>query len=515
MISSSVPELRLRTRNAMPVREAGDHVLYWMIANRRTRHNFALERAIAWSLELDRPLVVLEALRCGYRWASDRLHRFVIDGMADNARRFAAAGVLYHPYVEPAEGAGKGLLGALAARACVVVTDDYPCFFLPRMVASAARQVPVRLEQVDSNGLLPVRAADRVFTTARSFRIFWQRVIADHLVALPAVDPLERPLKKARLRPAAPLPRAIARRWPAASPALLEGDPAALSALPIDHAVPPAPCRGGPETAGKELARFVSERLPRYLDERDHPDAGAASGLSPYLHFGHLAAHEVFAAVARREGLRLDQPDRLGRPDDGIKRPSGSREGFWGMSPSAEAFLEQLVTWRELGFNAFALGASEGDGPRLSWKREPTEYESLPDWALATLKKHERDRRPRVYSLEALAAGATYDRIWNASQGELLREGRIHNYLRMLWGKKILEWSPSPREALEVMVELNNRYALDGRDPNSYSGIFWVLGRYDRAWGPEREIFGTVRYMSSENTARKLHLKEYLARYAR
>ncbi|AUX46137.1 deoxyribodipyrimidine photolyase [Sorangium cellulosum] len=511
MIASSVPELRIRTRNAMPVREGGDHVLYWMIASRRTRHNFGLERAIAWATALDRPLVVLEALRCGYRWASDRLHRFVIDGMADNTRRFAAAGVLYHPYVEPAEGAGKGLLGALAARACVLVTDDFPCFFLPRMVASAARQVPVRLEQVDSNGLLPVRAADRVFTTARSFRIFWQRVIADHLGASPAVDPL----KKAKLRPAPALPRAIARRWPAASPALLGGDPAALSALPIDHAVPPAPCRGGPEAAGAQLSRFVAERLPRYLEERDHPDAGAASGLSPYLHFGHLSAHEVFAAVARREGF---SPDRLGRgggPAGGEKRPSGSREGFWGMSPSAEAFLEQLVTWRELGFNAFALGASEGEGPRPAWKRDPTDYESLPDWALATLAKHERDARPRLYPLEALAAGATYDRIWNASQGELLREGRIHNYLRMLWGKKILEWSRTPREALAAMVELNNRYALDGRDPNSTSGIFWVLGRYDRAWGPERQIFGTVRYMSSDNTARKLHLKEYLARYGR
>ncbi|WP_437973869.1 deoxyribodipyrimidine photolyase [Sorangium sp. So ce295] len=506
MISSSVPELRLRTRNAMPVREGGDYVLYWMIASRRTRYNFGLERAIAWSMALDRPLVVLEALRCGYRWASDRIHRFVIDGMADNARRLAAAGVAHHPYVEPAEGDGKGLLGALAARACVVVTDDYPCFFLPRMVASAARQAPVRLEQVDSNGLLPMRAADRVFTTARSFRIFWQRVIGEHLGAQPAADPL----KRAKLRPAAPLPRAIARRWPAASPALLGGDPAALSALPIDHTVPPAPCRGGPEAAGKALARFVADRLPRYLEERDHPDAGATSGLSPYLHFGHLAAHEVFTAVARREAFRVEQ---LGRPGDGVKRPSGSREGFWGMSASAEAFLEQLVTWRELGFNAFALGASEGDGPRPSWKRDPTEYESLPDWALATLEKHARDRRPRVYPIEALAAGATYDRIWNASQVELLREGRMHNYLRMLWGKKILEWSRTPREALEVMIELNDRYALDGRDPNSISGIFWVLGRYDRAWGPEREIFGTIRYMSSDNTARKLHLKEYLARY--
>jgi deoxyribodipyrimidine photo-lyase len=172
------------------------------------------------------------------------------------------------------------------------------------------------------------------------------------------------------------------------------------------------------------------------------------------------------------------------------------------MSAGAEARLDELVTWRELGFN---MAARRDDYDR---------YESLPDWARKTLEKHQRDRRPTVYSLEDFEAAATHDPLWNAAQRQLVREGRIHNYLRMLWGKKILEWSASPRDALETMIELNNRFALDGRDPNSYSGIFWCLGRYDRAWGPERPIFGTVRYMSSENTARKLHVTQYLRRYA-
>ena len=129
------------------------------------------------------------------------------------------------------------------------------------------------------------------------------------------------------------------------------------------------------------------------------------------------------------------------------------------------------------------------------------------------MASHADDPREPSYTLEQFESAATHDPLWNAAQRQLVREGRIHNYLRMLWGKKILEWSASPQAALEILIELNNKYALDGRNPNSYSGIFWVLGRYDRAWGPERPIFGTIRYMSSENTARKVRVKEYLRRY--
>ena len=160
------------------------------------------------------------------------------------------------------------------------------------------------------------------------------------------------------------------------------------------------------------------------------------------------------------------------------------------------------MTWRELGFN-FAATRDDHES-----------YESLPAWALPTLAKHEP--RPAARALRPGAAcrrRPPHDPLWNAAQRQLLPEGRIHNYLRMLWGKKILEWSRSPREALAVMLELNNRYALDGRDPNSYTGILWCLGRYDRPWGPERPIFGTIRYMSSEATLRKLRMKEYLRRF--
>jgi deoxyribodipyrimidine photo-lyase len=229
-----------------------------------------------------------------------------------------------------------------------------------------------------------------------------------------------------------------------------------------------------------------------YAEARNDPDAEATSGLSPWLHFGHISSFEVIRALLRREGWT---PGRL------APRVSGHRMGFWGVSPPAEAFLDQIVTWREL---AFVTCAHRPDHDR---------YESLPAWARMTLEKHATDPR-RVYAYDELAAGRTSDRIWNAAQRQLVEHGTIHNYLRMLWGKKILEWSPTPREALEVMLDLNDRYALDGRDPNSVSGILWCLGRYDRPWGPERPVFGTVRYMSSESTRRKVALERTLSRYA-
>ncbi len=139
----------------------------------------------------------------------------------------------------------------------------------------------------------------------------------------------------------------------------------------------------------------------------------------------------------------------------------------------------------------------------------------MPDWALKTLREHSSDPRSHVYSLEDFEAANTHDEVWNAAQRQLVEEGRIHNYLRMLWGKKILEWTSSPQEALDIMIHLNNKYALDGRDPNSYSGIFWCLGRYDRPWGPERPIFGKVRYMTSESTKRKFRLTGYLEKHGR
>jgi deoxyribodipyrimidine photo-lyase len=479
---TSVPEIRIQPCNAAPIRPDGAFVLYWMTAFRRLGWNFALEYAADHARRLGKPLVILEPLRAGYPWCSDRFHRFVLDGMAEHARRLARSNVLYYPYVEPSPGKGKGLLEALAAKACVVVADDSPAFFLPRMVDAASQRVKVRMEKVDANGLLPLRAADHAFTAAFHLRRFLQKSLPSHLGDFPDADPL-RDLPP-RL---AALPEEILKRWP-------PGAKASLAELPIDHDVPPVPgMQGGDEAAAAVLERFLDERLATYGEGRNQPDEETTSGLSPYLHFGHVSSHQLFAALAEREEWT---PERLGH---GSK---GAVEGWWGMSPAAEKFLDEAVTWREVGYN---MAFHQPDSDR---------YESLPAWALRTLAGHEADPRPHLYSLEDFEAARTHDDIWNAAQIQLVQEGRIHNYLRMLWGKKILHWSRTPREALAVLIQLNNKYALDGRDPNSYTGIFWCLGRYDRPWAPERPVFGTVRYMSSESARKKLRLDRYLSRYA-
>jgi deoxyribodipyrimidine photo-lyase len=463
---SQVAQNRRWAANSAPYRRDGEYVLYWMTSSRRPFYNYALQRAVEWAAELGKPLVIFEPLRAGYRWASPRFHKWVQAGMLDNCEYFGTQNVLYYPYVEPRHGDARGLLESLATRACLVVGDHFPSFFLPRMVNAVAARLPVLLELVDSNGLLPLRAAPRVYERALDFRRFVQKWTGAHGVPLAAREPLLDFFGPVL----ATLPEM--QRWPAHK----------------DFDVESA---GGHRMASCVLHRFLDERLQRYSERRSEPSHDFSSGLSPYLHFGHIASDEVFAALAQREGW---SEERL------PLRATGSRQGAWGMSPNAESFLDEIVVWRELGYNM------------ADRRQDYDQYESLPAWALTTLQEHAGDVRPHVYGLEALANAETADAIWNAAQRQLREHGTIHNYMRMLWGKKILEWSTHPRQALEHLIELNNRYALDGRNPNSYSGIFWCLGRYDRPWF-ERPIFGKVRYMSSASAPRKFDLKPYLQRW--
>jgi deoxyribodipyrimidine photo-lyase len=423
---------RVTQCNTRPVNGHGEYVLYWMTAYRRRHFNFALERAVFWATELRKPLLIFEPLACRYPWANARFHAFVVDGMVQNVASFKDAPVTYMPYVERAAGEGKKLYLQFASRACLIVTDDYPAFKIPQWINQVAVRSAVRVEKVDSNGLFPMRATKRVFLTAHSFRRFLKQ---QSNPTLPIRDPLA----------GVDLPRFNR----------LEVTPETLTQRPssLDQSVSPVKSvRGGAAAAKSRLKAFISSDSP-------------SSGLSPYLHFGHISVQEVHQAVTLS-----------GRPD-------------------SDHFLDELITWRELGFNMCANSTNYD------------QYSSLPQWARNTLAKHAADRRPVLYSLEQLENAATADDLWNKAQMDLVTKGSVLNRLRMLWGKKIIEWSETPERALEIMIHLNNKYALDGRDPNSYTGIFWTLGRYDRPWGPERQIFGLVRYMSSASTARKLKVK--------
>ena len=238
--------------------------------------------------------------------------------------------------------------------------------------------------------------------------------------------------------------------------------------------------------------KFLNRNLKAYGDDRNHPDEHVTTGLSPHVHFGHISAHEIILKLLDHENWTPDQASTA----------NGKNHGFWNTSPTAEAFLDQMLTWHEMGFNVAFQQPDNYD-----------KFESLPGWAQKTLDEHGNEERPFIYSLQQFESAKTADPLWNAAQREIVQTSVMHNYLRMLWGKKILHWTESPRQALSIMVELNNKYGLDGRDPNSYSGIFWVRGRYDRAWGPKRPIFGSIRYMTSESARKKLRLKKYVEHF--
>ena len=422
-----VPALRITALNQEKVRADGDFVVYWMISARRSAYNFGLQRAVEVASELQKPLLVLEALRSDYPWASDRLHSFVLGGMADNQAAFARTNALYYPYVEPERGAGKGLIDTLAKQAALIVTDEFPCFFLPRMTQAAASRLRIRVEAVDSNGLVPLRATEKAYARAFDFRRWLTRVLPEHARA-----------------------------------------------------------------ARQRLDAFLERKLLAFADARNHPDAHGASELSASLHFGHLSPHEVFSRVLALEDITLDALQG---------RSNGDPKALWQMRPGAEAFLDQLVTWRELGYNYCHHNPDDYD-----------QFRSLPNWAKATLEAHQKDPREQIYSPKQLENAATNDELWNAAQRELVETGQLQGYLRMLWGKRTLTWTRSAKDAFSLLIELNNKYALDGRNPNSYSGISWCFGRYDRPW-PEHPIFGTVRLMTSGSARRKLKLSAYLSRF--
>lgn len=488
---TSVPECRIVAANRCGIRDEGDYVLYWMIAQRRVASNFALDYAVDVANACDLPLVIFEPLRIGYRWASDRHHAFIIGGMTDNAAACENANIRYLSYVEREAGEGKGLLKALAKRAAHVVTDEFPCFFLPKIVNAASEQLEeegVGLSVVDSCGIMPLAASDRVFTTAYSFRRHVHKTVPEHIGDRPCAK-----VAAAReVKDGASLDfDAERKKWPALGADPKEID---LADLDIDHAVTVVENEPGGRKAGlRALKTFLDNGYAHYADDRNHPDEPAQSNLSGYLHYGHVGAHDVFAAVEDKEGWS---------PEDAAEKATGKREGWWGMSAWGEAFVDEFLTWRELGY--------------VFCKREPdyTSLKKLPNWAVETLSIHGDDPREELYSDAELDRAQTSDPVWNAAQRQLVREGRIHNYLRMLWGKNVLAWSKTPEIAKDRLIEMNNRYALDGRDPNSYSGIFWIFGRFDRAWGPEREVFGKVRYMTSDSAQKKLKMSGYLEEHA-
>ncbi len=497
--SVDVQQVRITNLNDCEINKDGEFVLYWMIASRRLHYNSGLQRAVEIAAYLDKPLLVIEAVSASHKFANDRILTFMIQGLVQNQQEFESRGVRFIPWVSTPLQSGTGLMQRLSKKACAVITDMFPTYYPNEILKIAKQQINVRFEAVDSNGILPIDIAKRSFPTAHSFR----RHLHDHFVTwwsnLPKHDPtdidhdlsMDEADYQEILRTCEVKPTPLEWMWRVTQGGTIGEE--ALTALDIDHSVPPVySMEGGRNEALRRLSSFMAKGLDRYHTHRNNPTECAASGLSPWFHFGHLSTTEVVKQILDREKW---SPEKI----DGSRR--SSRSGWWGLSEPIESFLDQILTWRELGFN-FAY-----------YNHNHTSIDSIPEWAKESLKTHLNDPREN-YSFKQLEDAETSDELWNAAQRQLKRLGIIHNYMRMIWGKRILEWAPDPETAAKWMIELNDKWALDGRDPNSYTGIFWVMGRHDRAWGPERPIFGKVRYMSSANTARKINVKEYLSRWA-
>lgn len=485
------PGTRIRKANEHPIRPDGDFVLYWMQTSRRLAWNHSLDTAIRYARELRKPLVVYEGLRSDYPWNSERIHRFILEGFIDNAETAHRLGITYWPYVETPENPARGLLAKITQKACLVVTDDFPCYIIPEQIANLARKIEVSLLAVDDNGIIPLSQYTSFSTTARSLRIKIHKLFADSYLHLPLSEPAN---EKKGMLPILPYQGTPPFRTFSCT---LQSVQTVLSQISFANSVRSNPSiRGGRKEGLRLLDEFVNTKIARYAEFRSPPapqNITPVSHLSAYLHFGFISASEIVQRV-----LDISQSHRWA-PDLLVMENRGQREGFFSSDPAVNAFLDELLTWRDIGYQWFWQKPSFRKG-----------FEDLPEWAKQTRAIHDRDKREFLYSREDLFLGKTHDLIWNAGQKELRFTGRMHNYIRMLWGKKIIEWSPSWEEALGRMEEFNNLLAYDGRNPNSYTGFLWCFGMFDRPWFPERKVLGTVRYMSSDSTRKKFRLQPYL-----
>ncbi|MEY3903234.1 MAG: hypothetical protein RL189_2540 [Pseudomonadota bacterium] len=498
---------------------AGKYIIYLMTVQRRRSDSAGLAVASMLSAKLRKPLLVVEAMSGNAPWSSQRVHTFVGEGAADNAAH--CAGYLFvpqgrDPRVDPEQNVSAmpdtslapefafttgllsapdqvvngGVVAGLLSDATALVCDWASFYIFPdialrsqRALAQRASDAPFLL--VDDAGLVPLFSYAKVEAAARFIRPKLKPFIATAARENQAIASMlsERLVFSERLDVRGELLLGDTVGQTNVNPA--DYTLAMCELAGVSNSVGAVQsCTGGESAALQRLSEFLRNDINRYGEDRNHPDETCASRLSPWLHFGMIHSRTILAETAKRMGCA------------GAEQIS--------IESSAGKFVDELVTWRELGQNmshyAYRAGTALGN------------LSLVPNWAAETLKKFAPPKIAQV-SLESLEAGQSPDPVWNAAQRELIQHGVIQNYMRMLWGKGIVRWSDGPQDALRKMEYLNNKYALDGRDPNSYTGIYWCLGKYDRPWPPAREPFGLVRSMSTASAQKKLRMQGYLRKY--
>lgn len=440
---------RIQRLNNSPVGK-GRYVLYWMQASQRAEWNHALEYAVQQATRLGQPAVAVFGLTGRYPEANERHYAFMLEGLKETREALEKRGiqlvVLPLSPVQAALQMGDG--------ASLVVADRGYLRVQKKWREGVARRIRCRFEQVETDVVVPVEVvSNKQEYSAATIRPKIHKHLSHYLVPVE-----EMPVKR----------DSLGMRFDGFD---LRDVDAALKRVRMDRSVHRQTFYvGGASEARAWLDVFLSRKLEQYAEVRNDPSLGIQSNMSPYLHFGQISP--LYIALRVRNA-----PVRN--------------------TAAKDAFLEELIVRRELSMNFVEYDAAYDS------------FEALPRWASQSLQSHAKDKRDYVYTLEELENARTHDPYWNGAMREMAITGKMHNYMRMYWGKKILEWSPTPRGAFQLALHLNNKYFLDGRDPNSFAGVAWCFGKHDRPWG-ERPVFGKVRYMSEAGLLRKFDMDVYV-----
>ena len=440
---------RVTVRRAGPPDSAGTCVVYWMQRAQRGLDNPALDVAVEAANALGKPAIVFFAPVPFYPRANLRHYRFLAQGIPDIAESLKKRNIGFvlrrfpeHSLIKFCE----------EVRPSLVVGDENRMREPEAWRRSASKKLSLPLWTVDADVIVPSNLLQKEQYAAHIIRPRLQAQLGRFMV----------PPRNMKAKVAWKKPQALQSLNPKFE--ITQGWPLDTSVGPVSG------FHGGTNEALRLLEEFIKHGLATYGTKRNKPELNGTSRLSPYLHFGHIGPLTVGLAVQKADAPKADK----------------------------EAFLNQVITWRELAVNLVRFNPNYDN------------FECAEPWAHRTLAKHAKDNRPVLYSDKQLEHAETHDPLWNAAQMQMVNTGWMHNYVRMYWGKKLLEWSPSPAQAFQIAVRLNDKYELDGRDPNGYAGIAWsIVGKFDRPWF-ERPIFGQIRYMSGESTGKKFDSQKYI-----
>ena len=430
----------------------GKYVIYWMQASQRTEYNHALEYAVSKANELNKPLLVFFGITDRYPEANERSYYFMLEGLKEVKASLSKRGIKMVIWHKSPE---VGVV-ELSKDASLVVVDRGYLKIQRKWRSYAAENIDCAFVQVESDVVVPVEVAStKEEYSAATFRPKIKKKLDYFLV----------PVKENRL--------AINSSYLNFDCFDIDNVGKAAARLNIDRSVERVHgFHGGTEEAKQYLESFLKNKLDGYAEGRNDPSVDYLSNMSPYLHFGQISPLYI--------ALRVLEAD----------------------SPGKDAYLEELIVRRELSMNF------------VFYNQNYDSFDGLPEWAKKTLIAHKRDSREYIYTLEELENAQTHDPYWNAAQKEMMIRGKMHGYMRMYWGKKIIEWSRTPEEAFNVALYLNNKYELDGRDPNGFTGVAWCFGKHDRPW-KERQVLGKIRYMSTKGLTRKFDVDKYVEKINR